>query len=241
MKEKYYIISPDRNRWDNYAIDASRELAIPGLHCTMCGEIWAWSGLEFPSIDLQNYPEKHLLKKHEPISVNEFMRLKRNLANYINNSNVILAPGASFGTVLGRLDGEFADFSWLMDWNLFVREERYLELLRNGITILKTIKPNLNFISDLDIKLLELSIEEFCNLSLNSPIIKDKKKCDMCGRISIRVRKNEIIINKSSIPQNQELFRIIEAPTQIVCTNNFKANVERIGLTNILFKEIEIY
>lgn len=234
----YFNIQPDDANWGKLYNDdliAHFMWHLPGVHCPVCGDIWAIRGVIYPLIDFSGNPLGKQLEKPRAEELEVFEQLWAAVRVYVPGE-LPLPPGTRFGPICGRVTGKFGDFVWPNLWDFVMRVEAYEKLASAGLRLPEPSIPNLQ--EKVKGQLVHLQIIPMGKMSSQAYEDPDKPICPRCGRDS---RKYKItVIEMESIPDEVDMFRIGDFPTKIIVSQKFKEVAERLGLTNISFKKIEI-
>ncbi|HVG61934.1 MAG TPA: double-CXXCG motif protein, partial [Hyalangium sp.] len=63
--------------------------------------------------------------------------------------------------------------------------------------------------------------------------------CPTCGRDAFRL-PDELLLDAASLPSDVDLFRVADFLTVLICTERFVQAVQRLGLDDIVFREIHL-
>ncbi len=227
----FYKISCDKSK--SYLIDAVHKYSIPGMICDICKSKWAVTGIQYPNIVLSNeyaeYEEYYSIRKPYPWQTHHEM--KPTTDNLFKDMFVL--PGTKFGPLQGIAKGRFYDFAWLNPWTLLVSYNAYELLKKEDIKLPKVAKTKIVMNDKRDFDYYEFQIIPKARI-LDYPI----EKCERCGRIPITM-PDKIKISISPKLLDEEVFRIVELPTAIIVTENFKNIVEKLEFKDICFTKIE--
>lgn len=233
-----FSIKPDDTNWGKLYNDdlvARYSWHLPGVHCPVCGNIWATIGVIYPLIDFTGNPLGKQLEKPRPEELEVFEQLQAAVRVYVPDE-LPLPPGTDFGPMRGRVTGKFGDFVWPNLWDFAVRVEAYQKLTSTGLRLPEPSLPDLQ--EKVKGKLYHLQIIPMGKMSSQAYEDPDKPICQRCGRDSRKYKKT--VIAMESIPSEVDMFRIGNFPTKIIVSEKFKDAVEKLGLTNISFEKIEI-
>jgi len=233
-----FSIKPDDTNWGKLYNDdlvAHYSWSLPGVHCPVCGDIWATIGVIYPLIDFTGNPLGKQLEKPRSEELEVFEQLQAAVRVYLPDE-LPLPPGTEFGSMRGRVTGKFGDFVWPAPWDLVMRVEAYEKLASAGLRLPEPSIPNLQ--EKVKGILYHLQIIPMGKMSSQAYEDPDKPICPRCGRDSRKYKKT--VIEMESIPREVDMFRIGNFPTKIIVSEKFKDTVEKLGLTNIGFEKIEI-
>lgn len=233
-----YDISLDRKNWGKLYNDdmvAEQPWGLPGVHCSVCGQTWAITGVSYPLIGLSENPLGKQLEKARVVEFEIYESLRDSIKQYAQ-IGLPLPPGTTFGPLKGKIKGRFGDFVWRHLWDPLIRIEAYQKLVSVGLHMPATSSPIVQekFMN----QLFHLQIEPHGYLSPRSYVNPDIPSCPRCKRDGRKLEK--VVMVKESIPNHLDIFRIGNFPTYILVTERFKDAVDQLGLTNILFEKVEL-
>lgn len=237
---RLFRLYPDDARWGRqfeYEIEASHMWGLPGIRCSACGRTWSTTGIAYPALDLSKLPSVERYSQASPVAVEEFQKICAPILSLLA-VEFVLPPGAEFGPLVGRARGRFGDFAWVNPWTMLIRREALLRLASEGIQLPKFGIPQLDFLPEQPIDLLEIQIEPLARLSVRSFVPVELLPCSACGYDARKVQ--HVIVSRGSIPSHVELFRLLDFPTAILATEHFVEVVQKLNMTDILAKEVEI-
>lgn len=234
----FFNIQRDDVNWGKLHNDdliAHYSWSLPGVHCPVCGDIWATIGVIYPLIDFTGNPLGKQLEKPRPEELEVFEQLQAAVRVYVPDE-LPLPPGTRFGPTRGRVTGKFGDFVWPAPWDLVMRVEAYEKLASAGLRLPEPSIPNLQ--EKVKGILYHLQIIPMGKMSSQAYEDPDKPICPRCRRNGRKYKKT--VIEMDSIPCEVDMFRIGDFPTKIIVSERFKEVSERLGLMNIRFEKIEI-
>lgn len=238
---KYYKIKPDYSDEKQNYLEASHKWGLPGVSCNICNQIWSSIGIEYPSVDISELQIAKQLENGWVANLNVLEDLKKEIKRAYPTCE-ILEPGTSFGSLVGkevgRKSGYFNDFIWNMPWTIVIKKEASDKLKSAELNLPMTIEPNIKF------KTQPETLYEFelpLNGKLSNPIYEagNETACSGCGRIGASMPE-KIIVERSLLADNCDIFRLTNFATIILVTENFVDCVKNFGLKGILFEQVEI-
>lgn len=238
---KYYKIKPDYSDEKQNYLEATHKWGLPGVSCSVCNQIWSNTGIEYPSVDISRLRIGKQLEKGWVASLEVLENLKSEIRKAFP-SYVILLPGTSFGCLVGKEVGKklgyFNDFIWNMPWTVVVKERVLDKLKSANLNLPEIIEPKINFKRQTQ-KIYEFEIVPIGKL-LN-PIYEKENDiaCLGCGRVGVSMPE-KIIIEKKSLPNNCDIFRLSNFTTIVLVSERFFESVKKFELKGILFEEVEI-
>lgn len=235
---RLFEVQPDDDWESKYEIDASHKLGLPGVKCSVCGRTWSTTGIAYPSVGSSVLPSDKRYRDVWPVSLDEIEELRRPLIDSFSNG-AVLPPGTEFGPLVGMAQGTFGDFVWLNPWTLLIKSEALSSLIHNGVRMPKAVRPILTFGGNGFVDILELQIEPRARLDLTPTQSDSESRCRACGYKLFRKPK-ELIIERSSIPQDFDLFRAQDFTTLIFATQKFVEAVEDLKLTAVVFHKVAV-
>ncbi len=233
---KLFEIREDKFRRKVGYIDATHKWGLPGVVCPVCNQTWSTVGLEYPTVDLTNFPDEKLYRKARAAPLSEFMRLRQKIADAFPQLTV-LNPGTEFGSSVGKaVRGRLEGFVWRAWWTICLEAGALEQLKASGLSLPNSVKAELEFEKE------EQEIFEF-DLPLKSKLANgvydgiQLKYCDGCGRDSAS-KPDEILIEHSSLPTEIDIFRISNFTTIILVTERFVNTVTDLGIKGAIFNEV---
>ena len=210
---------------------------MPGVICPACGDTWAAVGEDYPAIDLAVLPNEREYRKPRAVAVAELDRLRRLLIPLLPHG-VVPSPGAEFGSLIGKGRGQFGDFAWVHSWIPLIRREALSRLQAAESEDLIGVVPELTYqAKKYPPELLELHIAPHASLA-PAAFSAVAPPCSVCDRVRSRIER--LVIARSSLPHDRYIFRLREVPRQILATDRFKEVVQQLGLTDVVFEEVEV-
>ncbi|RYZ38545.1 MAG: hypothetical protein EOO71_23580 [Myxococcaceae bacterium] len=238
---RFFDLSHDKAIWTTYKgeFNASPKWYLPGLKdCPGCGVTWATWGDHYPAVDLSDLPERHEFEEARPESFHELVRL-RELVRPLAPPGSELAPGTSFGPLVGSASGRFAPFSGLESSWIVVRRDTFDSLQAAGVRGLLGCKTELKFRQKTPPELIELQIEPRGLLHRDCLPPDLEPPCTTCGRQAFTL-PDDPILDEASLPTDTDLFRVGNYGTVIIGTDRFKDAVEQGGWAGIKFRELPV-
>ncbi len=236
---RLFEVIPDDDEWGGrYYINASHKWGLPGISCRVCGQTWTSVGLAYPSVDLSQLTDEKLFRVPRPVSVEHMERLKRLVSDSVPQG-AILEPGTGFGHLIGSVQGRVGDFAWLNPWTLLIQREALNKLLAAGVKMPKAVPTLLTYRSKNAPELLELEIELYTKISQSSFKSGIPPSCPSCGRDEL-IKPKRFTIDRSSVPQNLDMFKGKDFTTLILATEQLADAVKALHLSNILFREVKV-
>lgn len=234
-----FEVLPDDDVWGNqYYINASNKWGLPGVTCPLCRQTWASVGLAYPSVDLTRLPNEKRYREFKPVALEELEDLKT-VIEPLAPKGAILRPGTDFGPLVGTARGKFADFAWVNSWTLLIQREALNKLLAARVKMPKAAPTLLTYRSKDAPELLELEIEPYTKISQSSFKSGIPPSCPSCGRDEL-IKPKRFTIDRSSVPQNLDMFKGRDFTTLILATEQLADAVKTLHLNNILFREVKV-
>jgi len=235
-----FRLGPDRGPWGRqhpYNFKVRHRWGLPGVRCGNCGQTWATFGQEYPAIDLSGLPNERKYRRPKVASPEEYQRLSEGVLRLLP-AGAILGPGADFGPLTGKGHGPFGDFAWPESSIPLVKRPAYDRLRDEGITGLVGVPTEISFPArESPSDFLELHVEPFAHLQASAFSSRDIP-CPLCGWD--RSKAERLIVARSSIPGDRDLFRIWEWPAQVLATERFRDAATALALADISFEEVEL-
>lgn len=232
-----YWIHFNRSMQDHVIHDGHRWI-MPSVSCDLCGETWATTGLEYPSIDLSGFDWHVEYQRARPVPAVEWFRLRDQLIKALPD-DIEIKPGLCMGPSTGLIRGRVRDMAWRYYFACFLYRELYNNLSGAGVRMPKCYKTELQT-DEVKLKgeLVELEIRPAILMKDDCyDIIKDK--CPRCGYM--RTKWNGVVrVDESSMTLNCDIFRVSNHPTIILATGRFVDAVKQMGLVSIECHDIEV-
>ena len=173
---------------------------LPGITCSRCGEIWATTGVEYPSIDISELFGLKELEKRWVVGVEEFIKLEQTILDKFPQIEVV-TPGSSFGPLIGALKGRnFTDFVRFVPWTLLIREIALRALANIGkLNLPETVKVQFDG-HEFEDNVFEFQIMPKGTLVFDGDEQADVPPCSVCGRRSNSTPR-KLKIHADSIPR----------------------------------------
>jgi uncharacterized double-CXXCG motif protein len=237
---KLFTILPDKKNWGNaYSDDiiARRAWSLPGVECSECGNTWALIGVDYPLVDISQLAVDDSTFKPRAAPVEEYLKLKDLVAPFLTKG-IQIPPGTGLGPLVGKGTGKCGDFAWPNSWTLLIKQSTYQGLQSMDLRLPSVAIPQIEFNKNSGCDLFEFQIEPQAYLASESYDAPEPRICPRCGRDDRKVQK--LVIDKSTIPTDSDMYRIKNFPTYILVTERFKDTVIQLNLTNIIFEDIKI-
>lgn len=225
---------PRSDRQLDYAVDGTHKWTLPGVKCSTCGTTWSTTGIEYPTVDISNEPFAHEYTSDSPIPIEHFETLIAKLRSRFPSA-LSLQPGTEFGRFVGRASGPFPDFTYPAPWTVLITRHAYALLSAKNVRMPPAVAADLRLPRDQVNDLWELEIQPLASLHPDS-FLQGADPCRRCRREGQEVIIP--IIDRGSIPTDQDIFRPHNFPTYILATERFKNAVEELSLTGMIFREL---
>jgi uncharacterized double-CXXCG motif protein len=199
----------------------------------MCGATWGNGGVAYPTVDLSGLPDAARYEDPFPVEWGVF-EARRAAVLPLLPPGAFAPPGTALGPLHGRISGRFADFVWPYSWTLLVRREALFRLRAAGLEGLRGATPHLRGPTRMP-PLEELQIEPRGVLALASD--EKHSPCSLCGRLGLQ-RPSQIVLDRSSLPTDQAVFRLRDLTTAIFATEPVVEAYGTLGLTGAVFSEV---
>ncbi|SET75214.1 double-CXXCG motif protein [Stigmatella erecta] len=235
---RFYRLKADKAASATGDIIATSRWGLPGSECPVCGAIWASAGTAYPCVDLSDHPLRAALEKPRAEPIEEFERLRESVRPWLP-PGVPIPPGTRLGPLVGTARGNFGAFFFQNPWTLLARREAAEQLLAHGVRSLKGCSPELRFAPKKNPpELLELQLPPLARLHEDC-LPQRPPPCARCGRDGFELPKN-LLLDASSLPPGEELFRLSNFATVLVGSERFKDAVHHLGLDGIEFHELAL-
>jgi uncharacterized double-CXXCG motif protein len=239
-----------------YEVFANREVAFAGRYAAFEGKHRWWLGsvkcnvcdtvsgdnVQYPWVDLSSVPDEKALRITGVCtrSLEELDALRKVIAPLLP-ADLTLPPGTEFGFFKGRhTAGKLEDFNFYL-WNWFVSRPAYERLRDLGALSLGATPAHVKNRKGEVLDYVELHV--IPRARLGAPRIQKpggrERYCPVCGFDSRSLRE-PLVITRSSIPSNEEVFALEDAPKMVLCDEKFMKAVKSLGLTGIDFTPVEV-
>jgi uncharacterized double-CXXCG motif protein len=233
---KFYRVDEWENPKYTGYLDAALKWGIPGIDvCPSCGgESIAVMGLEYPCVDLSSLPARDLSILEEPQQTpfSEYERLREAVRPYAPNT--ILEPGASFGPLIGKGSGWFAEIYRGL-WIMCLRVEAMQQLSDAGIRGMQACPIQVEF-TRRGIELVNLQFE--INGRFHVP--GRKPPCPQCGDRFLDEVPEPLSLDRATLPTHVDIFRLLDAPAYIIANERFVDAARSLHLEGATFHEMKL-
>lgn len=235
---RFHNVEPDETSWGTtyrYNISARHKWGLPGVRCGKCSS-WGVVGLAYPLVDLSSLPREERLRHRWPVSPHEFRTLLKEVRSHLPANLQIIEPGTDLGPLVGRASGTFGDFAWVNKWTPLITVEAADALRQRAVLLPPLAQTEIQLDTQERLQFLELQIEPRVALDVEASEA-DIQVCAECGRKRLR-RLGRIVIASSSAPSDVDIYRIVESPTQIICSERFADSAIGLNLKDIRFEPV---
>lgn len=238
---KFYEIKPNYSDEKQNFLDAAHRWGLPGVSCSVCDQIWAGCGLEYPSVDISELLFAGRLEEGWVASLEEFEYFKSEIQRSFPECQY-LQPGTRFGNLVGdevgKKSGHLNDFMFHMHWTVVVKGTALEKLRSARLNLPKTIEATINFKTIPEV-LFEFEIPPIGTLI--NPIYEGgiNEACSACGRIGVS-KPEKIIVEKSSLLKKLDIFRLRNFATMVLVSERFVESVNKLNLSGAIFKKVEL-
>jgi uncharacterized double-CXXCG motif protein len=235
---KVYWLNPVEPSRFTGEYNAAHKWGLPGVHCPLCGAIWGGGSDAYPGVDLSGLAERDKFCARLEEDYAEFERLCA-LVRPLVPPGVPLRPGTKFGPLVGSAKGNFGQLYSLYSSELLVRREALEQLQAEGVRGLQGYRTELRFRQKSAPELLDLQIEPRGMLHPDCLPPEHRTPCAKCGRWGFR-RPDEPILEAASLPEDRDLFRLVNFPAMVIGTERFVDTVRRLGFEELSFRELPV-
>lgn len=231
---KYYRVEEWENPKHGY-LNAALKWGLPGMSdCPICGtpSIVAM-GAEYPCVDLSPLPRRDLamLAKAQQVPFAEFARLREAVRPYVP-PNACLLPGTTFGPLIGKGTGWFAEMYRGM-WTMCLRVEAWQQLSEAGIRGVQACPAQIQF-TRRGIELVCLQLEVHGRLS-----IPDRRPECVCGNNFFDGPVPEVL-SRQTLQTHLDIFRLLDSPSRIIANERFVDTTRSLHMEGVTFREIKV-
>ncbi|WP_044889407.1 double-CXXCG motif protein [Myxococcus hansupus] len=234
---KFYVVEEDRTAGFTGNLTVRFPWGFPGVTaCETCGAAGGWAGLQYPCVDLSEFPERTALENPgRQVSFEEFRRL-RDLVSPFAPPGARLEPGADFGPPTGTGTGTFGDFFLQNPWSLYIRREALERLQGEGLRGLSGCPVNVKFRGKSPPYLLAMQLKFQGRLRGEHVSAQENAPCPKCGssRHTMPQLPSFDVRTMSDAP---DLFRLSDWPTLIMASQRMVTVVRQLAMTGVRFVE----
>lgn len=232
---RIFSLREDDNRRNSGCIIGDHQWSLPGVSCFFCKSSWGGAGLEYPSVDLSGLSDERLFRvsRNEPLAV--YLGLRSRIAEKFPQIT-LLQPGTLFGPISGRVQGKANGFIWQTPWTVCLDRGALDTLRARDLSLPIEVKVDLKA-EKYDIRELDLPLSG----KLANPVYDgiELDYCSMCGRDSGTL-PDEILIDKASISDDYDIFRVRNFPTRVLVTERFVDAIKSLDIRGATFEEEKI-
>lgn len=219
-------------------IDANHRWNLPGVDCPACKSAWGTTGLEYPSIDLTGLGEEVFYREARCEPLTKYLYLRKKIAESFPELPLLM-PGTTFGSLVGIAISNYLEgFVWRAWWTICLEAEALSKLNESNLSLPVMVKA--------DLSLTESTKEVFeFNLPLtgrlSNPVYDGIQPdyCSACGRDSGTL-PDEIQVDRSSLSNDFDIFRLTNFTTIILATERFVEAVNSQQIKGAVFREVKI-
>ncbi|RKG97743.1 hypothetical protein D7X74_40715 [Corallococcus sp. CA047B] len=212
---------------------AKRRWYVPSQLCPRCG---ARGGMQaYPSVDLSKLPENDSLASVWPQAPEEVARRMALVRPFVP-PELPLEPGYSLGPLVGTARGHFGPVTALPSWQVLVREDARDLLLGEGLQGIIPVRAELRTRRTKEQALYELEARPLAKL--HPDCIDRVPTCPDCGDNSFSLPPKRWLL-RESVPAGLDLFGV-EETTRIVVSERFVDTVNRLGPSDVFYREITV-
>lgn len=235
---RLFKLKEDSSRTKAGYMDAVHTWGLPGVICPVCESQWGTTGLEYPSVDLTGFPDANRYIDQWPVSLETFLEMRNKIWDAFPTLPVLEA-GAEFGPSVGKAKGGRMDgFVWRAWWTICLEASALEKLRKSSLSLPVAVKAELKFnkeaqeVYEFDLPLRgKLANATYDGIQLDY--------CFACDRDSGTL-PDEIIIDKASLSNDFDIFRVRNFTTIILVTEKFVEVVSQLGLRGAVFQEAKI-
>ncbi|WP_257459398.1 SitI6 family double-CXXCG motif immunity protein [Archangium lipolyticum] len=235
---RYFNIEEDRAAGYTGEVDAAHRWKLPGIMCSTCKATWSDGSKAYPSVDLTPVASLADFEKARAEPVDEYDRLCE-LIRPLLTAGAVLAPGGTFGPLVGRAQGRFGSLVSPYPWWLLVQREALERLQAEGLRGLKGCRTELRFRQRAAPELLELEILPVGRLHPDCLPPNRQPPCPRCGRDGLSLPEVRLL-DAATLPSHLDLFRLEDFSTEIICTERFVDACHRLGLDGVSFHPLPV-
>jgi uncharacterized double-CXXCG motif protein len=249
---KIFEVKPDENWPFKYNITAFHKWSLPGVKCSECGFVGGASNSQYPELSIPEGVDPKPFLKRWPVTYKRQAELQSILVKGWE-AQVELFPGTDFGPLVGKGSGNCGDVAWAGIGTMLLSAEAIEKFETVGVSNLSLVTTEIKWRSKNSPEYFELSIPTNLKLApsylVKIGLTKTCEKCKIVWRVKDlptrqeRLAQAELeycpVLDAKSLPKIWYLSRI-ENWGSIVASEHFKNAAMQIGLTNVLFRELQI-
>jgi uncharacterized double-CXXCG motif protein len=242
VTEVYELFGPVQAWRDdtNPVIDGSHKWKLPGIKCPRCGNPWARGVfISYPWVDPKLLPRRSRYTGVRTVEPEELPEYAEPLRPQVG-PDLPLPPGTSFGPFTGRHKvGALEDF-YLYYSELLVSRSAWERLIGSyGLHLPAT--PAEVRAKRKGEQLDYVELHALPRAVLGAPKIQEPGQdyCPECG-FDQRSLPKPLVIRKESIPDNEDVFRLIDEPQVRLGTGRLVQAVQELRLKGIEFERVEV-
>lgn len=218
-------------------IDTVHKWGLPGVICPVCKSTWGNASLEYPSVDLTGFPDANRFVEAWPVPLETFLKMRNEVWGAFPLLP-ILPPGTQLGPSVGKAIGKLDGFVWRAWWSICLEASALEKLKASGLLLPVSVKAEISFKKEVQ------AVFEFdlpLRGKLANPVYDGIQLdlCTACGRDSGTLPK-EILIDKDSIPEDTDIFRVRNFTTLILVTEKFVETIRSLDLKGADFEEVKL-
>lgn len=232
-----------------YELSAWHGCCLMGIRCPECDDIWAASGISYPSIDCLTVSSadkcvsRHLLdiaedqqmdiaKDPQIMSLQDYEQVRSALAPILGDRRPLM-PGVDFGHLRGEGAGTFGDFAWPDSWTPVVRKSVFEDMLDAGFD-LTGVPAALKLRGGKHDHYIEIEAPPTARLSA----LHGMRICGTCGRPDVNDFRR--IIDAASFDDSIPVQRILEYSTTVVVNALFAEYIRDRSLTEVTVTPLHV-
>ena len=192
-------------------------------------------GLHYPSVDLKQMTLDSPIEKYLPDRVEveweEYLELARPIQEFLG-VNTLIWPNTKLGPSMGRIKKAPDAINSSYACDMYLREDAFMALDKCGIN-LKVAKSRVRPHKKHILTLYDVEIPAVASLNR----AKKESRCRYCG---LSEMSEDIVVDKSSVPRDVDVFKLREDPFRIVLSERFVDFVEKLGLTGMPVNPVKV-
>ena len=203
--------------------------------CPHCGNTWINSGIAYPQIDLSGFANE---KRLRGFSLGPFVEWKkiRNLLRSKLPSTVILEPGTQFGALHAELRGKPTDLTIDASTYALLANATAEAVLDSKVAA--SVRADIRTPRGERLEYYELALPYVAEID-SSSFERLDPQCPICGHQRADLGKSVRLVF-TSVPENAEMFRARNWPSEIFLTDESKNLIVGSHLTGVSFEEVEV-
>ncbi|WP_342381927.1 double-CXXCG motif protein [Myxococcus stipitatus] len=223
---RYYHLQGATSAKSRWEVRVDRAWNLPGSICRTCWAEVAHISLDFPSVDLFDWPHAHEYVEARQEPWEEYARLRDQLRPLLP-SGVVVGPGSGFGPMNGWVKGSPPPVALLDGWTLLATEHGLEEMSMDGLRGIHAVRTRLRSANSVP-TLHEVELLPAGEFAEPGRPVPTKPPCGVCGNVVTTLAPLEWRLDAASIPE-VDAFRFQHWTTCVIVSERFLDTVRGLG------------